>query len=138
MPTGPAPGDEASGSVGLGVFRAVLGRFATGVVVVAADLAGTPHGLAVNSFSSVSLVPPLVSFCADLNSSTWPSLRRADGFAVSILGEDQENVCRTFATKGIDRFAQLSWSISPSGHPVLDASSTMSCPQAIMNSCWDE
>ncbi len=120
MSTGPAPGHDGSGRVAPGDFRAVLGRFATGVAVVAADVGGTPHGLAVNSFSSVSLDPPLVSFCADRKSSTWPLLRQADGFAVSILGEYQEHVCRTFATKGIDRFGQLSWSTSPFGHPVLD------------------
>jgi len=120
MDTKSGAGEDRPARVAPKDFRAVLGRFATGVVVVAADVAGTPHGLAVNSFSSVSLEPPLVSFCADCKSSTWPSLRRADGFAVSILREDQEHVCRTFATKGIDRFAQLSWSTSPSGHPVLD------------------
>jgi len=60
------------GPVEPAAFRAALGRFATGVVVVAAIDGGAPHGLAVNSFTSVSLDPPLVGFYADRSSSTWP------------------------------------------------------------------
>jgi 3-hydroxy-9,10-secoandrosta-1,3,5(10)-triene-9,17-dione monooxygenase reductase component len=101
-------------------FRKVLGCFPTGVVVVAATVDGRPEGLAVNSFSSVSLAPPLVSFCAAASSSTWPRLRRADGWAITVLSRDQEDSCRTFASKGVDRFASVAWWSSPGGHPVLD------------------
>ncbi|MFI0406710.1 flavin reductase family protein [Actinomadura sp. 3N508] len=101
-------------------FRAVLGRYPTGVVVVAAMVDGRPEGLAVNSFTSVSLDPPLIAFCAAASSSTWPRLRRAGGFAITMLGADQEAACRTFAAKGADRFAAVPWSLTPAGHPVLD------------------
>lgn len=101
-------------------FRAALGRFATGVVVVAAIDGGAPHGLAVNSFTSVSLDPPLVGFCADRSSSTWPRIRAAGGFTVSVLSDGQERVCRTFARKGADRFASLTWTAGATGHPRLD------------------
>lgn len=101
-------------------YRGVLGRYPTGVAVVAALVDGTPHGMAVNSFTSVSLDPPLVAFCAAATSSTWPRLREAGGWALSLLGAEQETVCRTFARKGADRFAGVSWSPSPAGHPVLD------------------
>ncbi|NUR26434.1 MAG: flavin reductase family protein [Catenulispora sp.] len=101
-------------------FRRVLGHFTTGVAVVAACAGGQPYGFAVNSFVSVSLDPPLVAFCVAHTSTTWPLMRDAEGFAISLLGAEQEHVCRVFATKGADRFAGLSWSASPGGHPIMD------------------
>lgn len=100
-------------------FRRVLGQYATGVVVVAAIVDGEPCGLAVNSFTSVSLDPPLVAFCAAASSSTWPRLRTSGTFAVSVLCREQEELCRRFARKGADRFAGTEWDTSPGGHPVL-------------------
>jgi flavin reductase (DIM6/NTAB) family NADH-FMN oxidoreductase RutF len=105
-------------------FRRALGQFATGVVVVCSMLDGTPYGLAVNSFTSVSLDPPLVAFCADKHSSTWPNLRASGRFSVSVLAETQQDVCKTFAAKGADRFASLSWSLGVSGSPRLDGALT--------------
>lgn len=102
------------------LFRQVLGCYATGVVVIAALVDGVPQGLAVNSFTSVSMDPPLVAFCAARTSSTWPVLRRSAGFAVSVLSQQQEEACRTFARKGADRFAGVRWTVSPGGHPVLE------------------
>ncbi len=102
-------------------FRQVLGHYPTGVVVVAAIVDGQPCGLAVNSFTSVSLDPPLVAFCAAGASSTWPRLRTSGSFAISVLGREQEEVCRLFARKGADRFAGTDWTTSPGGHPVLGA-----------------
>jgi 3-hydroxy-9,10-secoandrosta-1,3,5(10)-triene-9,17-dione monooxygenase reductase component len=102
------------------LFRQVLGCYATGIVVVAALVDGVPQGLAVNSFTSVSMDPPLVAFCAARASSTWPVLRRSGAFAVSVLSQQQEQACRTFARKGADRFAQVRWTVSPGGHPVLE------------------
>lgn len=101
-------------------FRAVLGRYPTGVVVVGALVDGEPVGMAVNSFTSVSLEPPLVAFCTALTSSTWPRMRRVGGYAMSLLAAGQEATCRTFARKGVDRFAGVRWSPSPGGHPVLE------------------
>lgn len=101
-------------------LRRVMRRFPTGVVVVAASRDGRPHGMAVNSFASVSLRPPLVMFCADRSSTTWPAVRAAGGFAVSVLSEDQVAACRRFAEKGADRFAGTPWRPTRSGHPMLD------------------
>lgn len=109
-----------SESVSEALFRQVLGCYPTGVVVVAALVDGAPQGLAVNSFTSVSLDPPLVAFCAAHSSTTWPVLRRSASFAVSVLSDEQEQACRVFARKGADRFAGMSWAPSPGGHPVLD------------------
>ena len=80
---------------------------------------GRPLGLAVNSFTSVSLHPALVAFCVARTSSTWPRLREEGAFCVNILAEDQEGVSRTFATPGLDRFLGLGWRPAPSGAPVL-------------------
>lgn len=103
-------------------FRRVLGAYTTGVVVITAATPEGPQGFAVNSFTSVSLDPPLVAFCVAHTSTTWPRMRDCDGFAVSVLCAEQEDACRRFATKGADRFSALSWSPAPSGHPVLEGS----------------
>jgi 3-hydroxy-9,10-secoandrosta-1,3,5(10)-triene-9,17-dione monooxygenase reductase component len=78
-----------------------------------------PAGLSVNSFTSVSLDPPLVAFCVAKESSTWPRIRRAGGFTVSILAEDQEDLSRVFASKSADKFREVAWWPAPSGFPVL-------------------
>jgi 3-hydroxy-9,10-secoandrosta-1,3,5(10)-triene-9,17-dione monooxygenase reductase component len=103
-------------------FRSILGRFATGVVAVTAvdPETGRPTGLAANSFASVSLEPPLVSFCVAHTSTTWPKLRKAGRFCVNVLSRPQRDVCLRLATKGADKFAGLSWSTSPAGGPVID------------------
>ena len=102
-------------------FRRVLGHFPTGVAVITGiDGEGKPGGLAIGSFSSVSLDPPLVAFMPDKNSSTWPKLRGSGHFCVNILGSDQEEVCRTFAVSGGDKFADLTWQAAGSGSPILD------------------
>ncbi|MFG2354806.1 flavin reductase family protein [Streptomyces sp. NPDC048521] len=99
-------------------FRDVLGRFSTGVVLVTAETDGGPAGMAVNSFTSVSLDPPLIALCAALTSTTWPAIRATGGFAITILSDAQEAVCRTFSERGADRFAGLDWVRTPAGRPV--------------------
>lgn len=102
-------------------FRRVLGHFPTGVVVVAAiGQDGRPAGMAVGSFVSVSLEPPLVAFFPDRRSTSWPRMREASSFCVNVLGHDQEDVCRIFATSGGDKFATIGWHPAPSGAPVVD------------------
>ena len=100
-------------------YRAVLGHFATGVTVIAAMDGDHPAGLSVNSFTSVSLDPPLVAFCVAKRSSTWPRIRETGQFTVSILAEDQEELSRVFATSGADKFRGVAWWAGPSGGPVL-------------------
>jgi flavin reductase (DIM6/NTAB) family NADH-FMN oxidoreductase RutF/DNA-binding IclR family transcriptional regulator len=102
-------------------FRQVLGHFPTGVAVVTGmDAEGKPAGMAVGSFSSVSLDPPLVAFMPDKSSTSWPRFRDSGSFCVNILGAEQESVCRTFASKGGDKFADLAWQSAESGSPRLD------------------
>lgn len=101
-------------------FRQVLGHFPTGVTVITAASPDGPVGLAVGSFFSVSLDPPLVAFCAAKTSTSYPNLEAAGHFAVNVLAEDQEAVSRIFASSGADKFAGLGHKPSPiSGSPVL-------------------
>ncbi|HVL27861.1 MAG TPA: flavin reductase family protein [Acidimicrobiales bacterium] len=101
-------------------FRSVLGHFATGVTVVAGVDGGEPLGLSVNSFTSVSLDPPLVAFCAARSSSTWPRLRSVGAFTVNVLAQHQEYLSRRFAARDRDKFRGLRWWAAPSGAPVID------------------
>jgi 3-hydroxy-9,10-secoandrosta-1,3,5(10)-triene-9,17-dione monooxygenase reductase component len=101
-------------------FRQVLGHFPTGVTVVTATTGDGPVGLAVGSFFSVSLDPPLVAFCAAKTSASYPKIEAAGHFVVNVLAEDQEDISRVFASKGIDKFAGIGYRPSPGGGaPVL-------------------
>jgi flavin reductase (DIM6/NTAB) family NADH-FMN oxidoreductase RutF len=100
-------------------FRAVLGHYPTGVTAVTA-LDGEPIGMTIGSFSSISLEPMLVGFFVDSESSTWPRIQRAGAFAVNVLADDQHELCRVFATRGADRFANTGWTPGLDGVPLLD------------------
>ena len=102
--------------------RTVLGHFATGVVIVTAMDGDEPVGMACNSFTSVSLDPQLVLFCAAKSSSTWPRIQSAQKWAANVLADDGEQVCRLFAQKGADRFAQIAYSLGRTGAPLLEDS----------------
>jgi flavin reductase (DIM6/NTAB) family NADH-FMN oxidoreductase RutF len=101
-------------------LRRVLAAFPTGVTALAALVDGEPVGMAANSFTSVSLDPPLVSVCVATTSSTWPVLRRAARIGVSVLSHEQESASRSLAARGIDRFADLSWHATDDGAILLD------------------
>lgn len=101
-------------------YRQVLGHFTTGVTVITAAGESGPVGLAVGSFSSVSLDPPLVGFFADKGSTSWPKIQATGSFCVNVLGEHQEDVCRRFASKEPDKFAGLGWKAAASGAPLLE------------------
>ena len=111
------------------LFRAVLGRFATGITVITArDLDGRDHGMTVSAFSSLSLSPPLVLMCIGNEATMAPVMRTADTFAVSVLGDDQEALSRRFSGRLDDRFADLTVDRGPLGNAWLnDALATMEC-----------
>ncbi len=120
-------GDPGSGGTSTPVsselFRSLLGRFATGVTVVATtDDSGNPVGMTASSVASVSLDPPLISVCVDHRAEIHRWLSHSERFGISILGADQEEVSRTFATAGADRFAAIRWRRSPAGTPWLEGS----------------
>jgi len=102
-------------------FRQVLGHFPTGVTVITAQDGDEAVGLAVGSFFSVSLDPPLIGFCAGSQSTSWPRIRRAGRFCVNVLEAGQEDVCRVFAGKAADKFAGTGHDAAPtSGAPRLE------------------
>ncbi|OIJ69887.1 flavin reductase family protein [Streptomyces mangrovisoli] len=115
--------DGERAPVDQGEFRRVLGTFASGVAVVTAPAAEGepgPAGFACQSFSSLSLDPPLVAFMVGRTSSTWPRIARAGVFCVNVLGADQGALCRAFAVSGADKFAGVAYDAAPvSGAPRL-------------------
>ena len=109
-------------------FRDAAGRFATGVAFVTAAPDGDPAGLIVNSFASVSLDPPLVSFSPSRSSLTWCRMRRAGRFAVNVLAARHESFAVRATPAGADRFAGLDWELGHSGVPlVTDALASFEC-----------
>ncbi len=116
-PGSPATPHRPAGGVDM---RTAMGSFCTGVALITAlEPDGRPVGMAVQSFSSVSLDPPLICFCPAHTSTTWPRIRAAGRFAVNILGHDQQEVCRRFAVPGADRFAGVDWTPGASGAPLV-------------------
>lgn len=102
-------------------FRRAAGHFLTGVTVVTTlDADGLPAGLTANSFSTVSLDPPLVLFCLGRESDTFSAFGAGNGYVVHVLGADQQDLSVRFATKGIDRFAGIRWRPGHKGLPVLE------------------
>lgn len=101
-------------------FRQVMGRFATGVVVVTAQGPTGPVGITCQSFASLSLDPPLILFCPSSTSWAWGQIRDAGRFCVNILGEHQRDLGTSFAGRVMDKFAGVAFSAAPSGSPLLD------------------
>ncbi|CDM60510.1 MULTISPECIES: flavin reductase family protein [Rhizobium] len=102
------------------VLRDAFGAFATGVTVVtASDAAGRPIGFTANSFSSVSLDPPLLLVCVAKTSRNYATMTGAARFAINVLSETQKEVSNTFARPVQDRFAAVDWWRGPSGCPIF-------------------
>jgi 3-hydroxy-9,10-secoandrosta-1,3,5(10)-triene-9,17-dione monooxygenase reductase component len=102
-------------------FRDVLGRFASGVTVVTAISGGEPVGLTCQSFSSVSLNPPLVLFIPSKTSRAWPLIQRSGKFCVNFLADGQADLSNVMASRGVDKFADVPWSPAPeTGSPLLE------------------
>lgn len=120
-------GEDERAPVEQAEFRRVLGNFATGISVITAppspsptDGPDGPAGFACQSFSSLSLDPPLVAFMVGRTSTTWPRIARAGVFCVNVLGADQGELCRRFAVSGADKFAGVAHTPSPAtGSPRL-------------------
>ncbi|WP_257981070.1 flavin reductase family protein [Streptomyces sp. CB02959] len=131
MPTYTPPTTPAT-RVDDAAMRDTLSRFCTGVAVITAiQPDGRPAGMAVQSFSSVSLDPPLVCFCPAGTSTTWPKINAAGRFAVNVLAADQQELCRQFAVTGGDKFTGVDWRSGVNGAPLLPAAlATIECEVA--------
>ncbi len=100
-------------------MRHVLSHFGTGVIVVTSMTVSGPVGLTCQTFQSLSLDPPLVSFSPARTSRSWPLIRSAGTFCVNVLAGDQADLSVTFARSGVDKFAGIDWQPGPYGSPVL-------------------
>ncbi len=111
------------------VFKEVMGNYPTGVTIVTArNEEGEPVGLTVNSFASVSLDPLLVLWSIDHRVSSLEAFKSADHFAIHILSGDQQDLCKTFASKDTDRFNSCTWESSEYNLPVInDAYAVLQC-----------
>ena len=107
------PGPDTSRAL-----RDALGRYATGVSVVTTSGAIGPVGITANSFTSVSLDPPLVLWCPARTSARFPSFRDATHYSIHVLAADQLPLCRNFARSGAD-FSGVSYDLTPDGVPAL-------------------
>lgn len=114
--------DDLSGDPDPQVMKTFNRQFITGVTVVTTQDGGTPKGLAVNSYASVSLEPPLVMVCIQKTSSTYPALFAATHLGINILGTEQRETIATFASKAPDKFAEVDWHPGPNGSPLIDNS----------------
>lgn len=101
-------------------FREVLGKYPTGVcVVTAVQPDGSPAGMVVGTFTSVSLNPPLVGFLPDKSSTSWPKIHTAGKFCINVLGADQTDLCGRMASKAEDKFEGVAYSLTDNGSPLL-------------------
>jgi flavin reductase (DIM6/NTAB) family NADH-FMN oxidoreductase RutF len=106
-------------SVEKGEFRAVLGHFASGVVLVTGMDNDKPAGLTCQSFFSLSLEPPLVALAPGKSSTSWPRASSTGNICINILAADQEGMAMVFATTGADKFDGVGWSPGGNGAPRL-------------------
>ncbi|HKU12387.1 MAG TPA: flavin reductase family protein [Sinomonas sp.] len=109
-------------------YRQVFGLLPTGVVAITGFSEGKPMGFVVGTFQSLSLDPPLVTFCVDKSSSTWPRLRNLERFTANVLSTAQLPVCRALARKGEDKFAGIEYEASRIGTPrILGSTAWIDC-----------
>lgn len=111
--------DTAHPIIDSAVFRDVLGHYCSAVAVITAIDDNDPVGFSCQSFQSLSLDPPLVSFAPAATSTTWPRIRPAGRFAANVLADTQRDLCLAFAVSGVEKFQRVQWRPSPSGSPLL-------------------
>ena len=111
-----------AGGVDQGAFRAVLGHFASGVVLVTGMHDGGPAGFTCQSFFSLSLDPPLIAIAPGKSSTSWPKVASSGVFCANILSSEQEGLAWTFSQSGADKFAGVGWSPAANGAPRLHGS----------------
>ncbi|WP_413249787.1 flavin reductase family protein [Sinomonas flava] len=100
-------------------LRRAMGHWATGIAVITTSDGGAVAGLVSNSFTSISLDPPLVSWAVDKKSSSFEIWNRTDNYAVHILSESHRDLVARFAAKGADKFAGLAWEPGTLGSPIV-------------------
>lgn len=115
----PAAADPEATADDPAVLRDVYGCFAAGVAVVTASGRDAPVGMTVSSYTPLSMRPPLVLFCAAMESTTWPRISRCGAFVVNVLAHGQHELAGAFSRRHVHRFAGVEPLWSPTGLPVL-------------------
>lgn len=100
-------------------FRDALGHYASGITIIAGHDGNEPLGFTCQSFYSVSVAPPLISFSVMAHSSTYPRIRETGKFSVNILAELQQAISDQFARKGTDRWGGVAWKMTLGQNPVI-------------------
>ncbi|WP_409284944.1 flavin reductase family protein [Pseudomonas protegens] len=103
-------------------FREALGHYASGITVITSQVDGELIGFTCQSFYSVSMSPPLVSFSVMCSSASYPKIRQAGRFVVNILSGQQVRISNQFARKGTDKWHGVHWHESPLGNPIITGS----------------
>ena len=104
-------------------LRNVLSKFATGVTVVSTiDCDGKPIGMTANSFTSVSLDPPLVLWSIGINQPSYDAFLKAKGYSVSILSKDQKDICDLFSSPIENKFSDIDYTLTDNGFPIIQKS----------------
>lgn len=111
-------GDEAQAAAR--AYRDVLGQYASGVTVVTTMLGGVPVGMTCQSFTSVSLDPPLVAFLPMRTSRAFAAIRQSRRFCVNFLAAEQTEVSNSFASRAEDKFDGVTWRPTSQGMPRLE------------------
>jgi flavin reductase (DIM6/NTAB) family NADH-FMN oxidoreductase RutF len=104
-------------------LREAFGHFPSGVIAIAANVDGTRVGLAASTFVPVSLEPPLVSFCVQNTSTTWPKLKDRPRLGISVLGESHNDAARALAARTGDRFAGMQTVSTENGAVFIEGTS---------------
>lgn len=100
-------------------LRDVMGSFCTGVTVITGHDGENPIGFACQSLVSVSLEPPLLSFCPARTSTSWPKLRDAQHLCINVLAHDQQELCSAFGSRAGKKFEGVDWTPASNGAPAL-------------------
>lgn len=120
-------------------YRAVMGAFCSGITVVTGMAPDGPRAMTCQSFSALSLDPPLILICPGVGSSSWPAIAATGNFAVNVLAEGQRDLCLAFAKKGGDKFASVAWTPgAQTRSPLLEgALATIECRVDISHHAGD-
>lgn len=100
-------------------FRDALGHYASGVTIIGGLVDDVPVGFTCQSFYSVSINPPLVSFCVMKSSTSWPKIRSVGKFSINVLSFKQSELSDKFSRSAHERWANVDWTINELNNPVI-------------------
>lgn len=115
-------GVQLGSAVDQKLFRSTLSNYASGITIISGTNGNEPVGFTCQSFYSVSVEPPLISFSVMLTSTTYPKIRESGRFAVNVLADSQQEISNQFARKGTDKWAGISWRPTRRNNPVIEDS----------------